>query len=247
MPVGLEDNTFVSQVLTQLFLVCFLGLMMLFFRRSMGLIAELRAAREELARLAVTDAVAEERLRFARDLHDLLGHSLSGIALKSQLARRLIDPDPAMASREIADIEQVAQQALGEVREAVTGYRRRGLTTELDAARALLTTAGVRVDMDAGPALPAEVQEPLAWVVREATINVLRHAFATRCVIVVSTSDRAVSIEIRDDGTGARRRGRFGNGLTGLRERITGVGGSLEAGPYDGGYVVRADLPVGAS
>jgi two-component system sensor histidine kinase DesK len=243
----LQDNTFTSQVLTQLFLVCFLGLMMLFFRRSMLLIAELRVAREELARLAVTEAVAEERLRFARDLHDLLGHSLSGIALKSQLVRRLIDGEPAKAAREIADIEQAAQRALVEVRDAVTGYRQRGLSTELDAARALLTTAGVTVDVDAGPPLHAAVQEPLAWVVREATTNVLRHAFATRCTIVVSASEEVVSVEIRDDGTGSRWRGHFGNGLTGLRERLTGMGGTIEAGPCDGGYVVHAELPVGAS
>src|SRR5919202_637301 len=145
------------------------GLVLASMNRLISAYHELRLAREEMARLAV----AEERLRFARDLHDLLGHSLSVIVLKSELAGRLALATPERAASELRDIEQVAREALREVREAVSGYRQAGLAQELEGAREALAAAGISVGIErsAGP-LPAPVDSVLAWAVREAATNI---------------------------------------------------------------------------
>jgi two-component system, NarL family, sensor histidine kinase DesK len=208
---------------------------------------ELQEAREELAR----NAVAEERMRFARDLHDLLGHSLSLIALKSELARRLAEVDPPRARQEMADVEEAARRALAEVREAVSGYRQVSCAQALAEARAALTAAGISVRLpDAVPALPGGVDAALGWVVREATTNVLRHSGAGRVgVELVEDGVRAV-LTVTDDGTGTAQRitvlgNAEGAGLAGLRERVAALGGALAAGPLDGGgYRVRAEVPL---
>jgi two-component system, NarL family, sensor histidine kinase DesK len=208
---------------------------------------ELQEAREELAR----NAVAEERLRFARDLHDLLGHSLSLIALKSELARRLAVVDPARAGAEMADVEEAARRALAEVRDAVSGYRQVNCAQALAEARAALTGAGVTVHLpDRVPSLPGVVDVALGWVVREATTNVLRHSDArTVTVDLVEDGVQAV-LTVTDDGAaGAGERmtvlGSAGSGLAGLRERVGALGGELAAGPVDGGgYRVRAAVPL---
>lgn len=229
-----------NEIVTGLSLVYFLGLMMWWFRKTMLLVLELRQAREELAVLAVT----RERLRFARDLHDLLGHSLSSISLKGQLARRLVATDSAAAA-EIGDIESIAQQALAEVREAVTGYRQRTLVEELDAARSTLAAAGIEVSGHLeGEPLPVELDTLLGWVTREATTNVLRHSRARHCGIRLRHNATMLSLEIDDDGVGAADYV-AGNGLAGLAERVTAVGGRLDAGPAPGGgFRVAARLPV---
>jgi two-component system sensor histidine kinase DesK len=208
---------------------------------------ELQEAREELAR----NAVAEERMRFARDLHDLLGHSLSLIALKSELARRLAEADPPRAAAEMSDVEQTARRALAEVRDAVSGYRQVSCAQALAEARAALTGAGIAVRLpEAVPALPGVVDAALGWVVREATTNVLRHSGAGRVTVELTEDGVRAVLTVTDDGAGRSKRltvlgGPSGSGLAGLRERVGALGGELVAGPADGGgYRVRAAVPL---
>ena len=160
---------------------------------------ELRRARQELAELAV----AEERTRIARDLHDTLGHSLSLIALKSELARRVLPDDPARAEAEIGDVERVAREALASVRETVSGYRQPSLAIELAGARAALSAAGIEGDVEPAPeGLPPEVDAVLGWAVREGVTNVLRHSDAGRARIRVRCRRRP------ERGRGRGRRSR---------------------------------------
>ena len=165
-------------------------------RRLVIVNRQLEQARAEIARLAAAD----ERLRIARDLHDLLGHGLSLIALKSQLAGRLLPTDPARAAVEVSDIEGVSRRALEDVRAAVSGYRRISLDGELEGALIALEAAGVATDVDhqAGR-LPAEVDEAFAWSVREGATNVVRHARARTTVIRTRRADRAAVLEIVND------------------------------------------------
>jgi two-component system sensor histidine kinase DesK len=206
--------------------------------------AELRAAREELARRAV----AEERLRFARDLHDLLGHSLSLITLKSELAGKLLPAAPERAATEIREVEQVARRALREVREAVAGYRQPTLGEELIGAKEMLAAAGIasRVENEAGP-LPRQMDALLAWAVREGVTNVVRHSRAPRCTVRVARADGCVTAEVADDGRGASPvPDTRGSGLSGLAERVAEVAGAgFEAGPLpEGGFRLRVSLPL---
>src|SRR5215203_4286145 len=178
-----------------------IGLWATAFVRQVAAVAELRSAREELARLAVN----EERLRFARDLHDLLGHSLSLITLKSELAGRLLPDEPEKAETEVHDIEEVARQALGEVREAVAGYRQPTLDEELAGAAEMLEAAGIdcRIENEAG-LLPREIDGVLAWAVREGTTNVIRHSRARNCHIYLAREEGMVYAKITDDGRGGK-------------------------------------------
>jgi two-component system sensor histidine kinase DesK len=210
-------------------------------QRLVVLNRELTAAREEIARLAVT----EERLRFARDLHDLLGHSLSVIVLKSELAGRLLGQAPERAEKEIEDVERVAREALREVRDTVAGYRQPGLDQELESARSTLTAAGMHLShvFTAGP-LPTPVDGTLAWAVREGVTNVIRHSGARRVTIRLYRQKDAVHLELDDDGDGAGS-GPAGSGLSGLRERVEARDGNLEAGPRpDGGFRLAVRLPL---
>jgi two-component system sensor histidine kinase DesK len=226
------------------------GFVSLLLRRRMMLIDELRAAQGEIARLAAADAVIEERLRFARDLHDLLGHSLSVIVLKAELARRLLDrgDDRDRVQAEIADLEQIARRALDEVREAVTGYRARSLAAELQHAHAALEAAGVAVHTRVtAPALPPDIDDLLAWVVREASTNIVRHSRARRADIELTVVDGSARLEIRNDGVvpGAAPPG---SGLVGLRERVALAGGQLTpASDAAGGFCVSAVVPLGVA
>jgi two-component system sensor histidine kinase DesK len=212
------------------------------------LVAELRRAQREVARLAAD----EERLRISRDLHDLLGHSLSLIVLKSELAGRLAEQGSARTLGEIRDVETVARKALVEVREAVGGYRRRGLAEELDNARAALETAGMRVTVTtSGTPLPDHLEDMFGWAVREGATNVVRHARATHCRIAITYSGGSATLEVSDDGTGPPAgRGRAssasgGSGLAGLAERVTAAGGRVTAGPGPaGGFRLRAVVPA---
>ncbi|MFE6689483.1 sensor histidine kinase [Streptomyces sp. NPDC057743] len=215
---------------------------------------ELRAAREEVARLAAN----EERLRLARDLHDLLGHSLSLITLKSELAGRMLPGRPDDAAKQVADIERVSRQALVDVREAVTGYRRPRLAVELAGARAALRTAQIALTVD--PSLEEEhrgltddTEGALAWALREAVTNVVRHSGARRCELLLTEEwevdeRRYVCLTVADDGDGPSRAQHDGNGLAGLRERLALTDGHLETGqaPGSGGFVLRAFVPLRA-
>jgi two-component system, NarL family, sensor histidine kinase DesK len=219
-----------------------IGAMMAAFGRLARANAELRATREELARLAV----AEERLRIGRDLHDLLGHSLSVIALKSELARKLVEREASAAATELDDIQTVTRTALAEVRDAVQGYRQRGLAEALDGARTALSAAGIDCEL-AGTdlALPAEVDAVLAWAVREGTTNVIRHSAAARCAIRVRAEPDAAALEIEDDGRAAAAPLRNGSGLAGMRERVQRLRGELEAGARpEGGFRLRLTIPT---
>lgn len=209
--------------------------------RQMGrLIGELHETREALA----VAAVEQERLRFARDLHDLLGHTLSIVVVKAEAVRRLAARDPAAAIAQATDIEDVGRRALAEIREAVTGYRESGLTAELARARQALAAAGIAVDLRPGSQpLPRPADEVLAWVVREATTNVVRHSGAGRCEITVTAGQSTATVDIRDDGT-ASGSPAAGNGLRGLAERVTAAGGSLTAAPGPTGFVVSAVVPL---
>lgn len=184
--------------------------------------AELRLTHDEIRRLAAT----AERERIGRDLHDLLGHTLSLVTVKSELAGRLFERDPVAARREIADVERVAREALSQVRNAVTGIRAAALISELASARLLLESAGVACDYrNACTDLPAEIETCLALVLREAVTNIQRHARATRTDIFVARERDHAVMRVHDDGRGGI--GGHGNGLTGMRERIEMLGGSL--------------------
>ncbi|MEU2282876.1 sensor histidine kinase [Streptomyces sp. NPDC013178] len=209
----------------------------------------LREARATVAQLAAN----EERLRLARDLHDLLGHSLSLITLKSELAGRMLPDHPDKAARQVADIEQVSRQALVDVREAVTGYRRPRLTAELAGARAALTAAGITADIPAEPDLAGvceDSESALAWALREAITNVVRHSGARRCTVELlrrQTLDGPVlELAVEDNGSGAPGQG-HGNGLTGLTERLEKAGGVLDAGSTRQGFRLVARVPAGSS
>ena len=218
-----------------------IGVLMSAFGRIARANRELRANREDLARLAVT----EERLRIARDLHDLLGQSLSVIALKSELARRLVERDPAQAMVELDDIQSVTRGALSDVRRTVQGYRRPSLAEELDGAKAALTAAGIDFELREGPVeVPEEVESVLAWAVGEGATNVIRHSRAEHCAIRVEADGSRAAVEIEDDGD-APSDGASGNGLKGLRERAQRVQGEVEAGARpEGGFRLKLTVPI---
>jgi two-component system sensor histidine kinase DesK len=217
-----------------------LGVLFISVRNTRTLAYKLGQAQGEVARLAATD----ERLRIARDLHDLLGHSLSLIVLKSELAGRLAGDEPKVR-HEISDIESVARQALVEVREAVTGYRQRSLSEELDNARSVLRSAGVDPHVRiSGTPLHDLLDGLFGWAVREGVTNVIRHARATRCDIDVAFDGSRATLEILDDGRGGESL-QLGSGLQGLTERVHGAGGSVETGAAPkGGFRLRVLIPV---
>ncbi|WP_415951203.1 sensor histidine kinase [Streptomyces sp. KLOTTS4A1] len=252
-------------------LTLMIGFAMAGVRQLIHTTIQLREARATVAELAAN----EERLRLARDLHDLLGHSLSLITLKSELAGRMLPERPDSAAEQVADIERVSRQALADVREAVTGYRRATLAGELAGARTALAAAGIVATVPTSvPAsateLPTPCEEALAWCLREAVTNVVRHSGADRCTVTLSVHQAPTGpmceLTIEDNGRGTpavsapRETGTTasappatltpatlasGNGLTGLTERLTAVGGTLEAAPGRRGFRLTARVPVG--
>ena len=187
-----------------------------------------------------TLSVAAERERIGRDLHDILGHSLTAISIKAGLAARLVDLDPAAAKAQIAEIEQVSRQALADVRTTASGMREVRLATEIASARSVLLAAGIESRMPSAlPPLSDQASELMGYVVREAVTNVVRHSRAGVCTIVVGPA----AVEISDDGRGLPTGVRSGSGLVGLRSRVEATGGTLQVGAGEsGGTVVRAEL-----
>jgi two-component system sensor histidine kinase DesK len=231
----------------RLLLVVMIGFAMAGVRQLVRTTVELRRARATVAQLAAN----EERLRLARDLHDLLGHSLSLIVLKSELAGRMLPDHPDQAARQVADIEQVGRQALVDVREAVTGYRRPRLSAELAGAQVALAAAGIAAHLPEAPDLTGvreESESALAWALREAVTNVVRHSGAGRCTVELlrrqTLDGPQLELSVEDNGSGDSGGGP-GNGLTGLAERLEKAGGSLEAGRFRHGFRLVARVPAG--
>ncbi|NMR20401.1 sensor histidine kinase [Cellulomonas fimi] len=211
---------------------------------TLGVVWEQDRARTVHARLAV----AEERLRFSRDLHDVVGRTLSAIAVKSELAAELSRRGQDGAVEHMQEVRALAQDSLREVRGVVAGLRTADLAAELDGARSVLRSAGVetRVIGD-GAALPVPVQEALGWVVREAVTNVVRHAHAQTCTIdldVLDGNPPVARLTITNDGVGHAPRGPRGSGLAGLSERLAAVGGEIEATADDDRFVLRATVAL---
>ncbi|MEV5329751.1 sensor histidine kinase [Nonomuraea fastidiosa] len=208
-------------------------------RRANQILARARARAERLA-------IDNERLRFARDLHDILGHSLSVMTLKSQLAGRLVDTDPDRARAEMTDVEELSRKALSEVRLAVSEYRGLCLSEEVDNARRALHAAGMRFEVT-GRTVPQEASSVFAWVVREGTTNIVRHSRAAHCRLHYGVDRDQAFLELSDDGCGPGK-STEGRGLRGLAERLQAAGGTLYHSPApDGGFVLRAVLPVEGS
>lgn len=188
-------------------------------------------------------AVAEERLRFARDLHDVMGRNLSAIAVKSQLAEQLVRRGRPEAADEVAAIGALAGSSLAEVREVVRGYRAVDLRSELAGARSVLRAAGIDCTVTGEDVqLAEEAQVVLGWVVREAVTNVLRHGSGGTCTIDVRTTDREVALTVTNTAPGDV--GSWGSGLTGLSERLAAAGGRLSAGPRDDDFVLVGEVPA---
>jgi two-component system, NarL family, sensor histidine kinase DesK len=209
-----------------------LGLDMIGVSRMGSALRELHTARQVLARLKVE----EERLRLARDLHDLLGQTLSVITLKSELARGLITEDPARCAQELAEIEQVGRTTLREVRKTVAGYRQPRLASELDGAQQLLEAAGIEYSIEElRGELPQPLDAVLAWTVREGVTNVIRHSRAQHYLLRFELDQGWIGVEMLNDRAGTEDVGTQhigqGSGLLGLRERVSGLGGRMEAGP----------------
>ncbi len=224
------------------FFLLFGGLSNMWMARQKWLNNKLALAQEEIIQLA---AVAE-RERIARDLHDVLGHTLSVIVLKAELAGRLMERDPKRAAAEIADVESTARTALAEVRETIGGFRAKGLAAELTAARRTLDAAGVTLTCEAAPsaeaALRATEETVLALVVREAVTNIVRHAEATECRMRLElTADGYHALRVEDNGKHTITR--EGNGLRGMRERVLALGGRFSVKSTEGTRLL-IELPV---
>jgi two-component system, NarL family, sensor histidine kinase DesK len=224
------------------FMMIIVGISNAFIARQKRADKKLHMAHEEIEQLA---AVAE-RERIARDLHDVLGHTLSVIVLKAELAGRLIERDPQRAAQEIADVEKTARTALREVREAIGGYRSQGLPAEMEQARNTLQAAGVTLACESPlPQLHAAEETVLCLAVREAVTNIVRHAQATHCSMrFTNSSDGFHSLLITDDG--AHPKLQEGNGLRGMRERVQSLGGRLSI-TADHGVSLLIELPQTSS
>lgn len=243
LPVGEALGYTVGVLLTGLFMSLACG----FSGWLLTTIYELDRARELQAQLAV----AEERLRFGRDLHDVMGRNLAVIALKSELAVQLARRERPEAVDQMIEVQRIARESQREVRDVVRGYREADLAVELEGARGVLSAAGMDCRIEYGAAareLPSEVQSALGWVVREATTNVLRHGDAHTCLIRLTApaapSEGPVTLLVENDGAPETPAGPPGSGLAGLRERLAAVDGTLLAGPAGGGlFRLRAEIP----
>jgi two-component system sensor histidine kinase DesK len=247
-----HDN--VSDLLITLLPVLLVGFAMIGFRMQIELTRQLRAARETVAQLAA----GEERLRLARDMHDLTGQSLSMITLKSELAGRLLTRLPQSQERdrvrdEIEQVAAVSRQTLHDIREAISGYRRPTLAVEIITARTALEAAGVAPHDDADLTLLSGTFDPdaeaaLAWCLREAVTNVIRHSGARNCHISLIRRQCSLSVTVSDDGGGCAQPSASGTGLRGMTERLSAVGGDVQIAPgtTGGGFRLTATVPVQA-
>ncbi|MFC8199371.1 histidine kinase [Streptomyces sp. NPDC057298] len=265
--IGRPAATATATALAVLVIGGFLCFTSMFSVWLLNAVLELDAARETRTRLAV----AEERLRFGRDLHDVMGRNLAVIALKSELAVQLARRERPEAVQQMIEVQRIAHESQREVREVVRGYREADLGAELSGAQGVLTAAGVDCTVTgSATGLPPAVQSALGWVVREATTNVLRHGDARRCRVSLEPAGTHVVLTVENDGVdrGAQERtgepgapgeegpdegpsaGRGpqlggGSGLAGLRERLAAVAGTLEAGPVDSDlFRVVAEVPL---
>lgn len=217
----------------------FIGAGNTFFADRNRMHRRLRKANEEIEHLAKV----AERERIARDLHDVLGHTLSVITLKSELAGKLMDRDPQRAGKEIREVSEISRQALSDVRDAIRGYRAKGLAAELAQAKCTLETAGLSVQCDAATTikLPAMQESVLSLALREGVTNVVRHANARTCRVRLDQQNGSCRLEIHDDGSGFVTA--EGNGLRGMRERVEMLGGSLDR-RNDRGTKLTVTLPL---
>lgn len=258
--VVLSSDRSVSNWLALTFPTFFAGMSTLGIRQMALLIGQLREARSQVAHLAAN----EERLRLARDLHDLTGHSLATITLKAELAQRLLTrardaapgvPTPRLdaALKEVGEIEQVSRQTLTDIRQAVSGYRRATLAVEVASAHVALDAAGIKLDAAEVAAssddLDAQTESALAWSLREAVTNAIRHSGAAHVEVTLARAADEMVLTVRNDGRGlAATVGATddcgGHGLTGLRERLDAVGGRLSVGGGDGDFRLVAAVPV---
>jgi two-component system sensor histidine kinase DesK len=209
----------------------------------LDVVTQLERARDVQARLAV----AEERLRFARDLHDVMGRNLSAIAVKGQLAAELVRRGRAEAAGEVTDISRIAEESLREIRGVIGGYRTASLPGELAGARSVLRAAGIACTVtgdEEAALLPAVAQAALGWAVREAVTNVLRHSQATTCTIDLRTAGGTAELRVVNDGAALSADRSRGNGLTGLAERLDAAGGRLTACADRGTFALMATVPV---
>ncbi|UAJ79090.1 two-component sensor histidine kinase [Leifsonia sp. ZF2019] len=219
---GFDDYWYIALITVSI------GVMMSAFARQINALRRLRAAQGEIARLAVV----EERSRFSRDMHDVLGHSLTVVTVKSELARRLVPVDPARAEAELADIERLARSALADLRAAVAGYREMSISTELAAVQASLAAADITAHLPRnGEEVAPDLRELFGWVLREGITNVIRHSGSRNCWVTVGPE----TLAIEDDGQGPAPVGSApaaaavrGSGLAGLSERARDAGAVLE-------------------
>jgi two-component system, NarL family, sensor histidine kinase DesK len=240
--------------------VLLIGLAMMGFRLQMSLMRQLAQARETVAKLAAN----EERLRLARDMHDLTGQSLSMITLKSDLAAKRLTRLPASAERdailaELADVSRVSRQTLHDIREVVSGYRRPTLAIETITARSVLDAAGIQLDDDPGLTMRSGTFDPeaeavLAWCLREAVTNVIRHSHARHCRIRLIESTGELSLDVADDGRGlsgpakdSAKDSATGSGLRGISERLSVADGHLSLGRGDDGHGFRLTASIPAA
>jgi len=224
-----------------------IGLVVFGLSRLTQIITYLKATRTDLAQLAVI----RERVRFGRDLHDLLGYSLSAITLKAELTRRLVNSNPARARDELAELLDVARQALADVRLVASGYREMSLAKEAATVLSLLSTADIatRMEIDCGP-LDESIDTVLATVLREAVTNMLRHSTARNCTIEASAARDVVRLRVTNDGVPSSAAShRKGGGLENLASRVEAVGGKLSVSRHDGRFDVLATVatPVTSS
>ncbi|WP_417563200.1 sensor histidine kinase [Microbacterium sp.] len=233
---GTLDDGFGEDDLWIVAIIFSISLMMAAFANAFAAMNQLRLTQDQVQ----TMAAERERTRMARDIHDILGHSLTVITVKAELAGRLVDADPARAHAEIAEVEALARGALADVRATVAGFRGLTLSGELAAARVALSAAGIAADLPSGTDAVAEPQRELtAWVLREGVTNVVRHSGARRCAVRLGAHE----IEIADDGVGPVDAGASSTGLSGLRERVEAVGGRLSVGRSDlGGFSLKVVL-----
>ncbi|NUP03054.1 MAG: sensor histidine kinase [Nonomuraea sp.] len=241
LPLGLPAPAALVTMLMVLLGGGFLAFTSAFSVWLLNAVYALDEARETRARLAV----AEERLRFGRDLHDVMGRNLAVIALKSELAVQLARRGRPEAEEQMIEVQRIAQESQREVREVVRGYREADLGVELAGAQGVLAAAGIECTVSGAVAgLPLDVQSALGWVVREATTNVLRHGDAKRCTVAVQRSGEGVVLTVENDGADGPS-GPGGSGLAGLRERLAAVGGTLEAGVVrEGAFRLVAQVPT---